>query len=242
MASDVAGCVDTAVAWVSALSVDAGLVVAALVVAGAGADRCYLNWPADFVDVGGPSFGTSARHGPDRNSVKNVAPGVLRARFDHRARIDALVLDADQFISAVDVDPALRFVQVSLAMFTIRIRISYRQAFRTTAGSCVVLYIANCILRARQLRDARTDAASAVAGQVSRAIVVSVALGSLAMHFRITEVAGSTATNCAMMFAVAFCVDCAFVLQNARVHALTIVAGCCVVALGVGFAIQFEAA
>lgn len=41
-----------------------------------------------------------------------------------------------------------------------------------------------------------------------------------------------------MILAVAFCVDSAFVVQDARVHALAVVAGSRVVALAVRFAVD----
>lgn len=73
--------------------------------------RIVLTRSADVVDIGSPAFRTGARHRSDGNSVENVAPSVLWTWFDHRAWIDALVLDTYKLVGAVDVDSALRFVE-----------------------------------------------------------------------------------------------------------------------------------
>lgn len=72
------------------------------------------------------------------------------------------------------------------------------------------------------------------------AIVVGITLDSLAMNLRIAVVTRTTTTGRPMILAVAFCVDGAFVVQDARVHALSVVTGGCVVALAVRFAIELE--
>lgn len=69
-------------------------------------------------------------------------------------------------------------------------------------------------------------------------IVVGVTFDSLAMNLRIAIVTRTTTTGRLMIFAITFCVDCAFVVQDARVHALAVVAGGCVVAFAIRFAID----
>lgn len=236
----VAASVGAAVARVPALPIDAGFVLRALVVTGAGTDGGYLNWSADSIDVGGPAFGTGAGHSPHRNGVEDIASGVLLARSNHRTRIDALVLDAHQFLTAVDVNSALWFIEFR-PMFTVRVRITSGKVLRAATSRQMVLNVADSILSARRVLDARIHAASTVASQVSRTVVVSGTLCSLTVHFRVAEVARTTATNRAMILPVALSVDGALVLQDARVYALTVVTGGCVVTLAVRLAVQFEA-
>lgn len=71
--------------------------------------------------------------------------------------------------------------------------------------------------------------------------MVRVTLDPLAMNLRITVVTGTATTGRPMIFAVAFRIDGAFVVQDARIHALAVVTGGCVIALAVRFAVEFEA-
>lgn len=73
------------------------------------------------------------------------------------------------------------------------------------------------------------------------AVVVGVTLDSLAMNLRIAVIARAATTGRTMILAVAFCVNGAFVVQDARVHALSVVAGSRVVAFAVRFAVELEA-
>lgn len=61
------------------------------------------------------------------------------------------------------------------------------------------------------------------------------------MDLWIAQVAGATTTHGAMVLAVTFSVDSAFVFQDAGIHALTVVTSSCVVTLAVRLAVQFEA-
>lgn len=74
---------------------------------------------------------------------------------------------------------------------------------------------------------------SAIAGEVSRTIVISAALYSLAMNLRVAQVSCAATTNRAMILTVALCVYRTLVLQDARIHALSVVASGSVVALAV---------
>lgn len=149
-----------------------------------------LTCSAGSIDVNGPAFRTGARHGPDRHSVKDAAPGVLHAGLDDWAGIDAPILNAHEFINAIDVDPALWLVELCRGpMLAVRVRVPSRQILGAATSGEVVLHVANGVPRARRVLEARIHAASAAAGQVPRAIVVGVALCSLAMHLWVTEVA-----------------------------------------------------
>lgn len=123
-------------------------------------------------------------------------------------------------------------------MFTVRVRITSGKVLRAATSRQMVLNVADSILSARRVLDARIHAASTVASQVSRTVVVSGTLCSLTVHFRVAEVARTTATNRAMILPVALSVDGALVLQDARVYALTVVTGGCVVTLAVRLAVH----
>lgn len=71
--------------------------------------------------------------------------------------------------------------------------------------------------------------------------MIRVAFDSLAVDLRIAVVARTAATGRSMILTVAFRVDRAFILQDARIHALPVVTGGCIIALAVGFAVEFEA-
>jgi len=68
--------------------------------------------------------------------------------------------------------------------------------------------------------------------------MVRVALDPLAMNLRIAVVTWTATAGRSMVLAVAFRVDGAFVVQDARIHALAVVAGGCVITLAVGFAVD----
>lgn len=61
------------------------------------------------------------------------------------------------------------------------------------------------------------------------------------MNLRIAVITWTTTASRSMILAVAFRVDGAFVVQDARIHALAIVTGGCVIALAVGFTVKLEA-
>ena len=148
--SDIAGSVGTAVAWVSALSVDAGIFIATLVVRCTATDDCYLNWSANTIDVSGPAFWTSAGHGPHWKRIKNIASCVLQTWFNNRAWIDAFVLDAHQFVGALDVDSAFWLVKwCRWTMLAVGIGISSRDVLGTATSSQVILNVADSILSTR---------------------------------------------------------------------------------------------
>jgi len=106
-----------------------------------------LTWSAYSIDVRDPSFWARADHGPHRYSVENVAARVLQAGFDNWAGIDALLPNAHQLVRAIDVDSALRFLDLVRGMsFAVRERISQRYILGTAAGRHVILHIADRVL------------------------------------------------------------------------------------------------
>lgn len=68
--------------------------------------------------------------------------------------------------------------------------------------------------------------------------MIGVTFDSLAMSLRIAVITRTTTTGRSMILAVAFCVDGAFIVQNARIHTLAVVAGSRIVALTVRFAVD----
>jgi hypothetical protein len=67
------------------------------------------------------------------------------------------------------------------------------------------------------------------------------AFDSLAVDLRVAVVARATATGRSVILAVALRIDRALVIQDARIHALAVVTGGCVIALAVGFAVDYNA-
>lgn len=147
--SYVADGIGTAVARVATLPVDASLPVAAIVVRRARSDDRQLYWSAYTVDVGDPSLRTRANHSSYGHSIENVATSVLQARFDDRARIDAFLPNAYQFVRTIDVDSALRlFYLVHETSFAIGEWISQRNVFGAATGRHVIVDVTNGVLRA----------------------------------------------------------------------------------------------
>lgn len=147
--SHVADGVGAAVARVATLPVDASFTIAAIVVGRTRPDDRQLYWSARTVDVGDPSLRTRANHGPYGHGIENVATSVLQARFDDRARIDAFLPDAHQFVRTVDVDSALRlFDLVRGTSLAVGEWISQRNVHGTAAGRHVILDVTNGVLRA----------------------------------------------------------------------------------------------
>jgi len=70
--------------------------------------------------------------------------------------------------------------------------------------------------------------------------VIGGAFDPLAVDLRIAVVARATAAGRSVILAVALCVDRALVIQDARIHALAVVTGGCVIALAVGFAVDYD--
>lgn len=94
---------------------------------------------------------------------------------------------------------------------------------------------------ARRLFFARVDAVFVRAGSVAGAVVVRVALGSLALHERISFQSWWALASSAMVAAVADGGDRAWIGDRAWVDALSVVAGLVVGALRVVLAAQLEA-
>jgi len=70
--------------------------------------------------------------------------------------------------------------------------------------------------------------------------VIGGALHPLAVDLRVAIVARATAAGRSVILAVALRVDRALVVQDARIHALAVVTGGCVIALAVGFAVDYN--
>jgi len=68
--------------------------------------------------------------------------------------------------------------------------------------------------------------------------VIGVTFDSLAMNLRIAVITWTATAGRPMILAIAFCIDGAFVVQDTRVHTLTVVAGSYVIALAVRFTID----
>lgn len=101
------------------------------------------------------------------------------------------------------------------------------------------MHVADRVLRAGRILGAGIHAAtSVVARQIAGTVVVRAALDPLAVNLRIAVVARAAAAGRPVILAVAFRVDRALVLQDARIHALAVVTGGRVVALAVGFAVD----
>lgn len=117
-------------------------------------------------------------------------------------------------------------------------RISQRDVLGTTAGRHVILHVADRVLRAGRALGAGVHATAVVAGQIVGAVVIRVTLDPLAVNLRIAVVTRTATAGRSMVPAVALCVDGALVVQDAGIHALAVVAGGCVMALAVGFAVD----
>lgn len=102
----------------------------------------------------------------------------------------------------------------------------------------MILHVADGVLSAGRFLDARIHAATAVARQIVRTVVIGVALDPIAMDLGIAVVARTAAAGRLMVLAVAFRVDGALVVENAGIHALAVVTSGGVIALAVRFAVN----
>lgn len=184
-----------------------------------------------------PSLRASAHHSAHRDRIEDTASRVLEARVNRWAGVDAGVGDAGEFARAVDVKSALGLVllyrRVSLAEGE---GVADWSAFWTATGSHVVLDVADGVLGTHGLYVAWVLALLVQADVALGTVVVAVALDSLAKDRRLAEVTRWAATSRLMVHSEAFRVYGAVVLQDARVHAMPVVASVRVTAVVVRLA------
>lgn len=146
---NVALSVESAVARVSTLAVDARLRCWALGIALAAWFTLQHHLGALAIDVGHPQFGAFADHGANRYTVQDrtLGRGVTWLQFN--ARIFAASVDASQSIRTVWVGNTFGLVGNHWATFTVRERVAQRCLLGTDAVSHMIAGVALGVLGAR---------------------------------------------------------------------------------------------
>lgn len=114
------------------------------------------------------AIGTYAQHRPDWQSVDNLTEGAVVTRVQHRARVDAALIDAGELALAVPINAALRLGDGEALDLGVACC-----AIGAAAAGLVVVVDAICTSRARIVVCTKIDALVVDAALIARAIRVS---------------------------------------------------------------------
>lgn len=238
--------VQTAIARIATLAIDARLLVGAFAVQLAtGWRQIEHSLTAFAVGAGHPQLGALAHHRADWRRIDDTAFGGASARREFGARIDAAISHARQPAGALGVDGALGAFDGpgwrtlvagdddrSPWRLAVRQRIAVRQLFGTHANGGVRTHIADGVLGARRVAvgGARIDAALLLGARpIAGAIGIAATFGAHAMLERVTDQAGRAAACGPVVVRVAFGGEGARIIEGARIVALAVVVASLVV-------------
>lgn len=210
-------CIQTAVTWVPADSVDTSLIFWAFFVHHASSHLYGLHRMAGTASAADITRWTHADHGPDRYRSNHDTFGRSVTRFQYHARILTFVVQTGKSGWTFWILPTL-WLWFWLA---VDVRVSFK-TISASAQSDVVVHQTFGSGRTRTIVDARVDTLRVPALSISRTVAVRYTSDDVAPFKWISSVTAETSALSSVLVYVTFGIDAARIFDQARIDAVSV--------------------